>query len=446
MSTLLSSLGRWSYRHPWRVIGSWILLLLVMGAAALGMNKGFDDSITIPGTEAQDGIEQLERTFPQVSGTAAQFIVVAADGDSVNDDEYRDPIEAAIDDLADIEVMSNATSPYDGLVDGLITDDESAVIAQLQLEGQSTTISDEVKQTIEDRVHALADELPDGSTTKLGGDLFATELPTITPTEGVGVLIALIVLIVTFRAFVMAGLPLVVALIGVGISLLGIVAATAFTEVSATTPLLALMLGLAVGIDYALFIAARHQDQVREGIAPEDAAARATGTAGSAVVFAGVTVLIALVGLGFAGIPFLTTMGIAAAVAVAVAVAIAITLTPALLGFVKHRASGRPPRREKKGKGFAKRWVGMVTKHPIVTTIAVVIGLGVIALPATQLGLALPNAGSLPKDSEARQAYDLTGEHFGEGFNGPLILTGSIITSDDPVGLMEDLAEAVEDI
>ncbi|MGO3705619.1 MMPL family transporter [Microbacterium gubbeenense] len=446
MSTLLSSLGRWSFRHPWRVIGSWILLLIVMGAAALGMNKGFDDSITIPGTEAQDGIEQLERTFPQVSGTAAQFIVVAADGDSVNDDAYQEPIERAVDDLADVPSMSSATSPYDGLVDGLVNDDESAAIAQLQLEGQSTTISDDVKQQIEDRVHELADDLPDGSTTKLGGDLFATELPTITPTEGVGVLIALIVLIVTFRAFVMAGLPLAVALIGVGVSLLGIVAATAFTDVSATTPLLALMLGLAVGIDYALFIAARHQDQVRDGVAPEDAAARATGTAGSAVVFAGVTVLIALIGLGFAGIPFLTTMGIAAAVAVAVAVAIAITLTPALLGFVKHRASGRPPRREKKGKGFAKRWVGMVTKHPIVTTIAVVIGLGVIALPATQLGLALPNAGSLPKDSEARQAYDLTGEHFGEGFNGPLILTGSIITSDDPVGLMEDLAEAVEDI
>ena len=446
MSTLLSSLGRWSYRHPWRVIGSWILLLLVMAAAALGMNKGFDNSITIPGTEAQDGIEQLERTFPQVSGTAAQFIVVAADGDTVTDTAYREPIERAVDDLADVPSMSSATSPYDGLVDGLVSDDESAAIAQLQLEGQSTTISDDVKQQIEDRVHALGDELPDGSATNLGGDLFATELPAISPTEAIGVLVALIVLIFTFRAVVMAGLPLVVALIGVGVSMLGIVAATAFTDVSATTPLLALMLGLAVGIDYALFIAARHQDQVRDGVAPEDAAARATGTAGSAVVFAGVTVLIALIGLGFAGIPFLTTMGIAASVSVAVAVAIAVTLTPALLGFVKHRASGRPPRREKKGDGFAKRWVGMVTKHPVVTTIAVVIGLGVVALPATQLGLALPNAGTLPNDSEARQAYDLTGEHFGEGFNGPLILTGSIITSDDPLGLMDDLADAVEQI
>ncbi|GGO66721.1 RND transporter [Microbacterium nanhaiense] len=449
MSTLLSSLGRWSYRHPWRVLGTWLLILFVMGGAALGLNKGFDNSITIPGTEAQDGLEQLERTFPQVSGTAAQFIVVAADGDEIENADYREPIDAAVEEFADYDDMSNATSPYGDLVDGLISEDGSAAIVQLQLDGQATTISDEVKAAITDRVHALADELPDGSTVKLGGDLFATELPSITPTEAVGVIIALLVLIVTFRSFVMAGLPLGVALIGVGVALLGVVAATAFTDISATTPLLALMLGLAVGIDYALFIAARHQDQIREGVDPEDAAARATGTAGSAVVFAGVTVLIALIGLGFAGIPFLTVMGIAASVAVAVAVAIAVTLTPAFLGLAKHRAAGRV-RRTKADKpakkGFALRWVGMVTKHPIVTTISVVVGLGVVALPALQLGLALPNAGTLPEDSEARQAYDLTGEHFGEGFNGPLILTGSIITSSDPLGLMEDLSAAVEQI
>ena len=449
MSTLLSTLGRWSFRHPWRVLGSWLLILLVMGAAALGLNKGFDNSISIPGTEAQDGLEQLERTFPQVSGTAAQFIVVAADGDSVEDDAYRDPIEAAVTEFADYDDMSNATSPYGDMVDGLISDDGKAAIVQLQLEGQATTISDDVKQQITDRVHALSDELPDGSTVKLGGDLFATELPAISPTEAVGVIIALLVLIITFRSFVLAGMPLGVALIGVGVALLGVVAATALTDISATTPLLALMLGLAVGIDYALFIAARHQDQVRHGVEPEEAAARATGTAGSAVVFAGVTVLIALIGLGFAGIPFLTVMGIAASVAVAVAVAIAVTLTPAFLGFAKHRATGRPRKvtpEKKPAKGFAQRWVGMVTKHPIVTTLAVVAGLAVVALPALQLGLALPNAGTLPEESEARQAYDLTGEHFGDGFNGPLILTGSIITSTDPLGLMDDLKDAVEEV
>ncbi|MTE23343.1 MMPL family transporter [Microbacterium sp. ZXX196] len=451
MSTLLSSLGRWSYRHPWRVLTTWLLLLLVVGAGAAGLNKGFDNSFEIPGTESQEGLEQLTRTFPQMAGTSAQFIVVAADGDEITDDAYRGPIEDTIDALGDVDGMSSATSPYSDLVDGLISDDGAAGIAQIQLEGQATAITDAQKDAITEDVHALADELPDGSVVKLGGELFATELPALSIIEAIGVVVALIVLIVTFRAIALAGVPLAVALIGVGVSLLAIVLSTQFATVSSTTPMLALMLGLAVGIDYALFIAARHQDQVRDGVPPEDAAARATGTAGSAVVFAGVTVLIALIGLGFAGIPFLTTMGIAAAVSVAVAVAIALTLTPALLGFAKGRAVGRPRKKRlladgSVAPGFARRWVEAVTKHPVVTTIAIVLGLGVVAIPAAQLQLALPNAGVLAEDSEARQAFDLTGEYFGDGVNGPLILTGTIITSDDPLTLMEDLGAEVEEI
>ncbi|WOF23607.1 efflux RND transporter permease subunit [Microbacterium betulae] len=457
MSTLLYSLGRWSYRHPWRVLGSWLLVLAIAAGGALGLSKGFDNSFTIPGTESQEGLEQLERTFPQVSGTAAQFIVVAADGESVEDDAYREPIEEKVEELADFPGVEATTSPYSELVSGLISDDGTAAIVQAQFSGTSTEIEDDVKDGFADSVHELGELLPDGSRIALGGDLFGTELPTVTLTEALGVIIALLVLIVTFRSFVLAGLPLGVALIGVGVSMLGILAATQFATVSATTPLLALMLGLAVGIDYALFIAARHQDQVRDGVDPEESAARATGTAGSAVLFAGVTVLIALIGLGFAGIPFLTTMGIAAAAAVAIAVLIAVTLTPALLGFVKHRAAGRP-RRTKRAKrsdggepaapkpGFATRWVRGVTRHPVVTTVAVVLGLGVVAIPAGQLTLALPNAGALPADSEARQSYDLVDEYFGEGFNGPLILTGTIVTSDDPLQLMEDLKAEVEAI
>ncbi|MGO1770614.1 MAG: MMPL family transporter [Microbacterium sp.] len=454
MSTLLYSLGRWSFRHPWRVLGAWVLLLLVVGGGALGLNKGFDDSFTIPGTESQDGIEQLSRTFPQAAGTSAQGIVVAADGAEVADDAYREPIEDLVDEVSDLDGVSAVTSPYDDTVEGTVSDDGTAAIVQVQLEGQMTTVSEETTEAIEDAFAQLKEQLPADATAALGGELFATELPTVTITEAFGVIVALIVLIVAFRAVAMAGVPLGVALLGVGVSMLGIVASTGFATVSATTPLLALMLGLAVGIDYSLFIAARHQDQVRAGVRLEESVARATGTAGSAVVFAGVTVLIALIGLGFAGIPFLTTMGIAASVAVAVAVAIAITLTPAFLGFVGRRASGRPPRHERRpakaGRGpkvgFARRWVTLVTKHPIITTVAVVLGLGLVAIPATQLQLALPNAGVLPKDSEARQAYELTGEHFGEGFNGPLILTGTIVTSDDPLELMEDLGDEVEQL
>lgn len=463
MSTLLSSLGRWSFRHPWRVLVSWLLALGIAGAGALVLGAGTDNTFSIPGTESQAGLEQLSRSFPQVSGTNAQFIIVAADGDRITDDDYRDPIEGAVDELSDLDGVLAATSPYDEMVNGMINDDDTAAIVRVQFDGESTDVSAETKDALRSVVGDLGTELPSGTQTSLGGDLFAISIPGVTLTEAVGLLIALLVLIVTFRSFVVAGLPLLTAILGVGISMAGIFTATAFATVSSTTPLLALMLGLAVGIDYALFIMARHQDQVRAGVDPEESASRAVGTAGSAVVFAGVTVLIALIGLGFAGIPFLTTMGIAASAAVAVAVAIAVTLTPALLGFMKGRVVGRPKKaRKPKGKkntdasaddsapskqdapvkGSA-RWVGGVMKHPALVSIAIVLGLGVVAVPALSLDLALPNAGVLPKDSEARQTYDLVGEEFGPGFNGPMILTGTIVTSTDPLTLMEDLGDEV---
>ena len=462
MSTLLSSLGRWSFRHPWRVLVSWLLALGIAGAGALVLGAGTDNTFSIPGTESQAGLEQLSRSFPQVSGTNAQFIVVAADGDKITDDDYREHIEDAVDELGDLDGVLAATSPYDEMVKGMINEDDTAAIVRVQFDGEATDVSDTTKDALRSAVSDLDSVLPSGSQTSLGGDLFAISIPGVTLTEAVGLLIALLVLIVTFRSFVVAGLPLLTAILGVGISMAGIFTATAFATVSSTTPLLALMLGLAVGIDYALFIMARHQDQVREGVDPEESASRAVGTAGSAVVFAGVTVLIALIGLGFAGIPFLTTMGIAASAAVAVAVAIAVTLTPALLGFMKGKVVGRPkkvkaPKTKKSAasdaseepkpvtapaKGSA-RWVGGVMKHPVLVSLAVVLGLGIVAVPALSLDLALPNAGVLPKDAEARQNYDLVGEQFGPGFNGPLILTGTIVTSTDPLTLMEDLGDAV---
>ncbi len=452
VSTLLSSLGRWSFRHPWRVLVSWLLALGIAGAGAVVLGAGTDNTFSIPGTESQAGLEQLSRSFPQVSGTNAQFIVVAADGDRITDDEYREPIEDAVSELGDLDEVLAATSPYDEMVNGMINDDDTAAIVRLQFDGESTDVSEETKDALRTAVDDLAGQLPDGAQASLGGDLFAISIPGVTLTEAVGLLIALLVLIVTFRSFVVAGLPLLTAILGVGISMAGIFTATAFTTVSSTTPLLALMLGLAVGIDYALFIVARHQDQVRDGVEPEESAARAVGTAGSAVVFAGVTVLIALIGLGFAGIPFLTTMGVAASVAVAVAVAIAVTLTPALLGFLKGRVAGRPKRARGSRKAAvsrprgSRRWVEGVTKHPVLVSLAVVLGLGIVAVPALSLDLALPNAGVLPKDSEARQNYDMVGEQFGPGFNGPLILTGTIVTSTDPLGLMEDLGDAVAEV
>ncbi|HEX5857889.1 MAG TPA: MMPL family transporter [Microbacterium sp.] len=480
MSTLLYSLGRWSYRHPWRVLISWLLLLGIAGAGAVTLGQGTDNSFSIPGTESQAGIEQLGRTFPQASGTSAQMIIVTANGAAVDEDPYAAAIADTIGEFEDLDGMLAVTDPFDEIVNGQVSDDGDAAIVRMQFDGQATDVPAGTKTALKDVTAELREQLPAGSQVELGGDLFAVSVPGVTLTEAVGLIIALLVLIVTFRSFVVAGLPLLTAIIGVGLSIALIFLSTAFASISSTTPLLALMLGLAVGIDYALFIAARHQDQVRAGMDPEESTARATGTAGSAVVFAGITVLIALIGLGFAGIPFLTTMGIAAAVAVAIAVLVALTLTPAMLGFVKGRVAGRPKRarsgkaqentrsagretaatpvdaansadpadsrpiRSREKRGFATRWVTLITKHPVVTTVAVVLTLGIMAIPAASLALALPNAGMLPEENEARQSYDLVAEEFGPGFNGPLILTGTIVTSTDPLGLMEDLADDVE--
>lgn len=459
MSTLLYSLGRWSYHHPWRVLVTWLLLLGVVGGTvglgmATGFVKGTDNSFTIPGTEAQEGILLLDRTFPQASGTSAQLVIVAPDGDRVDRRPVSTVIADTIDRLEDVDGVLAVTDPFDEMVNGLVSDDAQAAIIRLQFDGQAT----DVPATTKTDLHEIAAEtraaMPAGSHVAIGGDLFSTSVPALSLIEAVGVLIALFVLIVTFRSIAVAWFPLASALIGVGLAITLIFLSTAFASISSTTPMLAIMLGLAVGIDYALFIVARHQDQVREGVEPAESAARATGTAGSAVLFAGVTVLIALIGLSFAGIPFLTTMGIAAAVAVAIAVVVAVTLTPALLGFAGGRVRGWPrrarrvrsSRANRPRRGFAERWVTAVTRRPIITTLSVIVGLGVVAIPAASLHLALPNAGVQPTSSEARQSYDLVAEHFGPGANGPLIMTGTIVTSTDPLGLMDDLKREVERI
>lgn len=477
MSTLLFSLGRWSYRHSWRVLVSWLLLLGVIGGAvgvgvATGAVKGFDNSFSIPGTEGQEGLELLNRTFPQAAGTSAQYVIVAAPGQHVDDEPYSGQIATAVTDLGKLDGVLAVTDPFNKNVTGMVSDDGQAALIRLQFEGTVTNVPAATKTALQDMATSLGAALPAGSTVVVGGDLFSTSLPSLSVTEIIGVLVALFVLIVTFRSLAVAWFPLVSAIIGVALSVVLIFASTAFATVSSTTPMLAIMLGLAVGIDYALFIVARHQDQVRAGIDPEESAARATGTAGSAVMFAGVTVLIALVGLGFAGIPFLTTMGLAAAGAVAVAVAVAVTLTPALLGFAKGRVAGWPRglgrgiplgrrRRAARTRKAAEDsaapvasaapkktnpWVALVTRHPVVSALSVIVVLGVAAIPASSLQLALPNAGMQPASSEARQAYDLTAEHFGPGANGPLILTGTIVTSTDPLTLMADLKADVEKI
>ena len=492
MSSLLYSIGRWAFRARKLVVSLWLLVLVLLAGGAVAFNQGTDNTFSIPGTESQEALDTLSRTFPQVSGTSAQIVVVAPDGQTVDQAGIKNPVEDTVDHLAKVDGVSGATSPYSTTVKNLISDDRTAAIITVQLKGQQTTVTAETKTALQDAGADLQKELPHGSQVAVGGQLFSQSLPTLSLTELIGVGIALVVLIVTFGSFIAAGMPLLTALLGVGLSMALIFIATVFGPISSTTPLLALMLGLAVGIDYSLFIISRHQSQLKAGVDPEESTARSVATAGSAVLFAGITVIIALAGLAVANIPFLTTMGFAASAAVAIAVLVALTLTPALLGFAGaritpgRRASRRAEKRAARSattagdavaadrtapaadpapapasagapslahaataeipKGFFRGWVRAVTRFPIVTVVAVIVALGIAAVPALQLRLALPDAGSHAPDDPARITYDLISEHFGPGYNGPLIVTGSIISSTDPVGLMDKIGAEIAEM
>ncbi|MGD7789112.1 MMPL family transporter [Propionibacteriaceae bacterium Y1700] len=469
LSSFLYALGRASFTHRWRVLIIWLAALAVIGGGAALVSKPFDESFTLPGTQSQDALDQLQRTFPEVGGTSAQMVIVAEQG-RVDTPELKRAIDDEVDRLGDLDRVDQAASPFDEMVNGMVSDDGKAAIVSLQIPGTSMDMTDEDRKALLDEAADFESRV-DGIDVLMGGEAFADNTPGVSIIEAVGVLIALIVLWLTLGSFRAAGMPLLTALLGVGISMALILGSTALATVSSTTPMLALMLGLAVGIDYALFILSRHREQLGSGMDPEESAAQSVATAGSAVVFAGLTVMIALVGLSVAQIPFLATMGVAAAAAVLVAVLIALTLLPALIGFAGEKLRPKPKRRRTASaadsahveqkldqpgrqdhhgaapaeiRGWTGVWVKAATKVPILTVAVIIVGLGALTLPAKDLALALPDNGSAAPGTPARETYDTVSEHFGEGFNGPLIVTADIVGSDDPLGVMDGLKEDIE--
>lgn len=491
MSSSLYSLGRWAAQQRRWVFAAWLALLVVLGGITLLTGGELDDGVSIPGTESQEALDTLGATFPEISGASAQVLAVAPDGQTVHDPQFENAVEAAVEELAGTDHVMQTLSPYDSeLASGMVSEDEQAALIQIQMDEGLTEVPDSAMDEIRRIAADLGAALPDGSHASYGGELFGNALPELSVTEALGVAIALVVLVLTLGSLIAAGMPLLNALAGVGVSTLLIFIVAAFAPINSTTPMLALMLGLAVGIDYALFIVARHQDQLRHGMEVEESIGRALATAGSAVVFAGLTVMIALLGLGVAGIPFLTTMGVAAAAAVGVTVLVSLTLIPALLASAGERLRKAPRKALRKTRRvsratpaddlgadenraeenraeentadentadentaavtsgrsdrFFRGWVRAATRWPVVTIVVVLAGVIAVAAPALHLRLALPDAASLPEDDPARVTYELVEEHFGEGFNGPLIVTGSILTSTDPLGLMDDLTSEIE--
>ena len=441
MSAQLYALGRWCFRHAKLVLAAWLVVVLAIGGAALAFRGSFADVFKIPGSPSQVALDKLGMTFPQGAMTQATAIFVAPEGGRV--DDFRDVIEETITELQDLDFVNSVTSPWNERITGMVSDDGRAAIVTILVDVKGNPTDDQRAQltAVADR---MAQQLPQGATVDMGGQAFNTELPRLSIVEIAGLGVALVVLTLVLGSLVAAGLPLLTAVTGVAITMAIMMLITRLATINSTTPMLAVMLGLAVGIDYALFILSRHRNQLRDGTPVEESTARAVGTAGSAVVFAGLTVFIALLGLSISGIPFLTVMGVFAALAIVLAVVIALTMLPALMGLLGDRLRPRPrtARRPRKGGVFA--WWGRVaTSHPIVVIVVVVASLGVLTVPGLGLRTALPNSGQHTAGTPSRVTYDLISQHFGVGRNGPLVLTADVISSKDPLKLVADLTEEV---
>jgi RND superfamily putative drug exporter len=292
-----------------------------------------------------------------------------------------------------------------------------------------SSVADVRPATQEKLLDVLASARADGLTAEANGSGMQTMVETGGTSELLGIGVALVVLIITFGSLVASGLPILSALVGVGLGVSGISIATAFTSVGTTTPILATMIGLAVGIDYTLFILSRYRTELHHTDDRQEAVGRAVGTAGSAVVFAGLTVLIALSALAIVRIPFLTSMGLAAAGTVFMAVLVALTLLPAVLGMLKSKAFGGRVRRERVVRDTegqllnnGVRWARLLGRAPVAVLLLVVVALGALALPARSLHLALPSDSTAATSTTQRQASDLVSEAFGPGREAPLLL------------------------
>ena len=448
MSAFLYRLGRACYRLRGRVLATWLAILALFGVLALTVGGSYDDAFTIPGSSSQRALETLEVTFPEAADASATIVIGAPAGTRVDSAANRKGIELYLADLeSELDFVKGVQTPFNDYIDGLVSDDGSHALVRVRVEGAVSTFTDAQREELVAAAQELTTSLP-GSTVDVGGDVFSIHLPELSVVEGLGVVVALVVLVMVLGGILAAMMPIGTALTGVALGVSLVFIATGIIPVSSTTLLLVLMLCLAVGIDYALFIISRHRDQLATGMDVEESAARAVATAGSAVVFAGLTVIIALVGLSLAGLPFLSVMGIFTAVGVGFEVLLALTLLPAFMGMAGERL--RPKSRAAKAgrePGRASRWwVGVVTRWPLVTVLVVVVGMGALAYPALNLQLALPNSGRAVPGEPDRIAFDLTTREFGIGFNGPLVITGSIVESDDPVAILDGIRADVEAI
>jgi RND superfamily putative drug exporter len=440
MSGVLYRVGRACFAHRWLVVGIWLAVLV---AAGTGMKIGggqLDNTFTIPGSPSQTALDQVKTDFPDAGGTSAQLVFAARGGTTVSSPANAAAISRALSKMSAAPQVAAVIPPRES---HLVTRDGTTAIATVQYRVGAAGLDSGTLAAL-----TSISKAADSSTLSVqaGGQAFSSLSSGSGSSEVTGLLIAFAVLAVALASLVAAGMPLLTALTGVGVSVLTLHGLSAALSVSDTAVTLAVMIGLAVGVDYALFILSRHRAQLAAGLGTAESAATAVATAGTAVVFAGTTVIIALAALAVVGIPFLTVMGLSAAGTVLTAVLIATTLLPAIFGLAGSRLVPKPGSRAARlaartaqagTPGRARptcgaRWLAAVSRRPAAALAVAVVGLAVLAVPALKLALALPDNGSAATGTSQRTAFDTISHTFGPGYNGPLLVLATLKPAPGP--------------
>ncbi len=457
MSSLLHRVGRWCADHAKRTLAIWVALLAALAITVGFLGINLSGAFKIAEAESMTGLEILAERLPQAAGTSEQVLFTASDS---NITAHKKAIDDFVDKAGDIDGVALVSDPFDS-ERSTITDDGKNALVQIQadtsvgsLAGGENAKAHDVSAAL-DELASSVHESDSALTVQLGGNIGKTVDIALSATELVGVVIAAIVLFVTFGSLLTAGAPILSAFIGVGVGMASLLVGATFIQINSVTPVLAVMIGLAVGIDYALFIISRAREYLAKGIEAHEAAARANATAGSAVVFAGGTVIVALCGLGVAGIPFLTVMGVSSAIVVGIAVLVALTAVPALLALLGQRATPKKRTRKavadnskptKKHRSFAARWIDTITKIPALTVLIVITILGIATIPATGMRLGLTDNGYEAKDTQLRQTYDAITQVYGDGYNSPIVVIADISQTAQPLEVTDALVDRLSSL
>ncbi len=456
MSSVLYRVGRFSASRPWVVIGSWLAIAVAVVAGATAFGGELDDTFAVPGLDSQVAVDLLSRAESDQAGLTARLVATPSDDQATFFDSAaaRDElavVQRAVEALPTVVATSDptgalASGPAAAVERGAVSADGRVALMTIQYpvleqldHGDLTELKDAVREA------GIGTALQ----VEMGGDLFFNFEETGTDSaELIGLLAALVILLLAFGSIIAAGLPIGIAVFGLGVGVTSMALIDHLVDIPSWAPQIASMVGLGVGIDYALLLVTRHREYLVAGTTVADAAGRAVATAGQAVIFAGGTVVVAILGLAVAGVPFMTAAGIATSVIVAIMVIASITLLPAFLGLSGHWINRLGIHRRhglggEVGSGW-QRWGRHVTGHAWPYAIGVTVLLLALAAPVFALRLGFPDEGTYPDSRTERRAYDLVADGFGPGLNGPLVVAVDFERAEGgSAELVATLAEAI---